>query len=114
MDQDHILSLSACNFNYICIVNSKVLEMDECTGDEASDYTKLKVLGKGQTFLYTYNVPSFPVFKVILQEIKFQHDGGHGNVHVFEALAGLAMNSREFEFQCHLSQRDSLQTLSWS
>ena len=53
-----------------------MLEMDECTGDEASDYTKITVLGKGQTFLYMYNVPSFPVCKVILQEIEFQQDGG--------------------------------------
>lgn len=66
--------------------------MDDCvsvSGESQSDreceYTEIVVLGKGNTFLYV--VPSFPVYKADLQEVKLQYTDGEGNIHVFDGFA---------------------------
>jgi len=62
--------------------------MDEYVVDHAVDsneYTQITVLGKGQVFLYI--IPSFPVCKATLQEVKLQQEDDHGNVYVFDGFA---------------------------
>ena len=60
--------------------------MDERAGDScACQDTEITVLAKGQTFLYV--VPSFPVYKATLQEVKLQQDDGNGNVYMFDGFA---------------------------
>jgi len=43
------------------------------------------VLAKGDTFLYT--VPSFPVFKATLQQVKLQLEESHGGIKIFDGFA---------------------------
>ena len=62
--------------------------MDKYAGDLAGDstiYTEITGLREGQTFLYV--VPSFPVYKATLQEVKLQQDSGYGNVYVLDGFA---------------------------
>jgi len=47
--------------------------------------TYLAVVEKGKTF--TYVVPSFPVYKAELQEIKLQYTDSKGDPQVFDGLA---------------------------
>jgi len=58
--------------------------MDERVDDQSED-TEITVLAKGREFLYV--VPSFPVYKATLQEVKLQQDVGSGNVYVFDGFA---------------------------
>ena len=46
---------------------------------------KIIVLAKGNTFLYV--VPSFPIFKTTLQEVKLQWEEPGGAIHVFDGFA---------------------------
>lgn len=66
--------------------------MDRCAGEgdlegdtEESEYTEISVLWKGQTCLYV--IPSFPVYKATLQEVRLQQVDGLGNVYVFDGFA---------------------------
>lgn len=66
--------------------------MDDRTNDSDEfqlkgerECTKITVLTKGNTFLYV--VPSFPVFKAKLQEVKLQYTDGEGNIHMFDNFA---------------------------
>ena len=43
---------------------------------------EVTVLAKGDTFLYT--VPSFPVFKATLQQIRLQWEETNGDIKVFD------------------------------
>lgn len=56
---------------------------------ELSDinYTYLAVLGKGKTF--SYIIPSFPVLKPELQEVKLQYTDDDGSLCVFDGFARL-------------------------
>ena len=65
--------------------------MDDCAGDSDSGEfqpegegkcTEIVILGKGKTFLYV--VPSFPVYKATLQEVKLQYCDCEGKIHVFD------------------------------
>jgi len=47
-----------------------------------ADYICLEVLSKGDS--HRYVVPSFPIFKVPLREVKFRWEGVDGTVHVFD------------------------------
>ena len=57
--------------------------------DEADDAggmdVEITVLAKGDTFLYT--VPSFPVFKATLQQVKLQMEESEGEIKVFNGFA---------------------------
>ena len=52
---------------------------------KVSGVTVVTVLGKGQEFLYV--VPSFPVCKATLQEVKLCHVDDQGNACIFDAFA---------------------------
>ena len=46
---------------------------------------EINVLVKGNTFLYV--VPSFPIFKTTLQEVKLQWEEPGGAIHIFDGFA---------------------------
>ena len=60
-------------------------EGDFVGNTEESEYTEISVLWKDQTFLYI--IPSLPVHKAILQEVRLQQDDGLGNVYMFDGFA---------------------------
>ena len=65
--------------------------MPKDAGDPVRDFIKMEevvnvvVLATGDVIQYT--VPSFPVFKVTLREMKLQWDDEEKTIHVFDAFA---------------------------
>jgi len=46
---------------------------------------EVTILAKGDMFLYT--VPSFPVFKATLQQVKLQWEESNGDIKIFDGFA---------------------------
>ena len=53
------------------------------------DFVFVTFLGLGRVFNYV--IPSFPVFKTTLQEVKLQFEEPDGTVHVFDGFAKCGM-----------------------
>ena len=60
-------------------------EGDLVSDTEESEYTGISVLWQGQMFLYV--IPSFPVYKATLQEVRLQQDNSLGSVYMFDGFA---------------------------
>ena len=52
---------------------------------ELSERTRIAVLAVGSLIHYT--IPSFPVFNVMLREVKFQWEDEYGKIHKFDGFA---------------------------
>ncbi len=70
------------------------------SGDESdvplvvlAHYNDMTVLQKGRSFQYT--IPSFPVFTVMLREVKLQWEDDNGDLHLFDGFM------REYELLNH-------------
>ena len=64
------------------------MDLDDRNRDASRDVEveiEIKVLAKGDTFVYT--VPSFPVYKPTLQQVKLQLEESSGKVKVFDGFA---------------------------
>ena len=53
--------------------------------EETNDFVYVTVLATGDEFQYV--VPSFPVYKPILKEVKLQWEEADGTMHVFDGFA---------------------------